>query len=115
MDKSKKKKKNSFFRGVIVLFEDEDGQEEKETKVKRSSYRKAFSGEPRTFEEAAVMQHQDLERAMIDLATMFASLGLRQNTEALRLFNDELNLARSFQQKQGSKARFRNVLFTPST
>jgi hypothetical protein len=116
IDKRKKKKKKSFYRNVVVQLEDEDGDaEEKETYVKISSYRKQFSGSARTFEEAAVMQHSDIERAMIDLAEMFAQCAVRDNQEALRLFNDELNLAREFQQKLGNKARFRSVVYAPQT
>jgi hypothetical protein len=107
IDKGKKKQKKSFFQNVIVRLEDE----EKATYVKISSYRRQFSGAARTYEEAAMMQHSDIERAMIDLAEMFAQCAVRNNTEALRLFNDELNSAREFQQKLGNKARYRSVTF----
>jgi hypothetical protein len=114
IDRSKKKKKNSCFRSVIVGLdnEDDDFEEEKATRVKISSFRKQVSGDPRTFEEAAVMQHKDIEKAMIDLATMFAQCAVQDTNEVLRLFNTELALALEFQKKLGSKARYRGVAFS---
>jgi hypothetical protein len=74
-----------------------------------SSYRPRFDANPRTYEEAALMQHSDIEKAMIDLAEKLAQLGLVDNTESIRLFSNELNFARDYQAKLGSKARYRNV------
>jgi hypothetical protein len=118
IDKGKKSKKKGFYQNVIVALDaDENGMDEsklKATYVKISSLRKPFPSEPRTFEEAAVMQHQDLEKAMIDLADMFAKLGGSVNhNEVMRLFAAELNTAQELQCKLGSKARFRYVNFTP--
>jgi hypothetical protein len=110
IDKNKKKKKNSFYRDVIVMLDDDSG-EEKNTRVKISSYRKKAFADPRTFAEACVIQHPDIERTMIELAVMFAQCGIYQNDETLLLFDAELTLAWKLQQKLGSKARYRQVKF----
>lgn len=104
-------KKKSLRVYVIVLL-DEDTNDKKATQVKMSSFRDLTTAAPRSFEEAAIIQHSDMEKAMMDLAEMFAQCGIRDNREALRLFNDELSLARNYQASLGGKARYRNVVFT---
>lgn len=115
IDNGKKKKKGSCYRNVIVAFQefdDDSNIEEFETYVKESSYRKRWSRDARTFEEAAIMQHSDMEKAMIELAEMFASIGwTNTNHNALLLFDAELTRAKNNIQKLGSKARFRAVDF----
>lgn len=114
IDNSKKTKKKSFFQSVIVELDpdDEDDDEDrmellKATKVKLSSFRDQFSSEASSFEEAILMQHRDIEKAMIELAELFAKCGNVNNNQVFRLLNDELDIAKKLQQKLGSKAKYR--------
>ncbi|KAL3903644.1 MAG: hypothetical protein SGARI_005282, partial [Bacillariaceae sp.] len=68
-DKSKRKKKGSRYRPVIIKLE----EKEKKTSVLKTSFRSLFHI-PSTLEEAALQQHPDLELAMINLAGMFAQI-----------------------------------------
>jgi hypothetical protein len=118
IDKSKRSKKKGYQHVIVELDADPDDEnlmgepELKATYVKITSLRKQFSSEPRTFEEAALRQHKDIEKAMIDLADMFAKLGGNvNNNEVMRLFTAELNTAQELQHKLGSKARYRYVNF----
>jgi hypothetical protein len=117
IDKSKKTKKGSFFRHVIVQLEhddDDDGHisvEELATRVKLSSFRKKWAAQPTSFVEAIYMQHPDIERAMIELAEMFAQTSMADTDEVLLVFESELEIAKKYQIKQGSKARYRFVDF----
>lgn len=123
IDKSKKKKKDSFFRNVIVHLEPDDDDDDDEgnhrslgeelsTRVKLSSYRKLWpAAAPRSFAEAAIMQHPDIERAMIELAEMFAQCCIQQTDPALNLLCVEIDLARKNLIKQGRKGRYRAVNF----
>ena len=72
--------------------------------MKANSICTPFPKAAKTFEQAALMQHEDMEKAMIDLAYMFAQIGVTDNRETLRLFNIKLSCARDFQHKLGSKA-----------
>lgn len=110
MDGSKKMKKNSVYQHVIVVL-DEDHKEQKATRVKKNSFRKEFSSPPRNYVEAAMMQHPDIEKDMIDLAEKFAQLYMRDNVDFLRIIDHELSHARAFQSRLGSKARYRHVVF----
>ena len=112
IDMSHKKKPKSCYVYVIVCLDEEgnEGRREKATRVKANSIRTPFKA-AKTFEQAALMQHEDMEKTMIDLAYMFAQIGVTDNRETLRLFDMELSRAREFQHKLGSKARYRNVLF----
>ena len=105
-DLSVKPKKGSEKRAVIV---DKDG-EEIATDVNKSSIRKPHAA-PRTFEEALLQQHKDVETAMVKLAEMFAKCGISNNNNVLTLFSLELTRARDYQMKLGAKARWRHVDF----
>ena len=108
INKSKKtKKKKSSRRFVIVLLDDGT---EKQTWVKKNSYRKRHS-DPASYEEAALQQHSDMELTMIKLAEMFAEIGTSNFQEVVRLFYIELEIAYKNQKELGNKARFRNVEF----
>jgi hypothetical protein len=111
----KKKKKGSLYRSVIVDWQDDDDDdntEEFQTKVRESSIRNAWTDNPQTLEEAAIMQHPDIEKAMIELAEKFASIGCNvKNENVMSLLNDELKLAKHSLKKLGNKARFRYVAF----
>ena len=113
IDTSHKKKPKNCYVYVIVCLDEEgnEGRREKATRVKANSIRTPFPKAAKTFEQAALMQHEDMEKIMIDLAYMFAQTGLADNRETLRLFDMELSCARDFQHKLGSKAQFRSVLF----
>lgn len=114
IDKDKKKKKGSAYRNVIVDYKAKDGDDEDgiyQTRVKESSYRKLWT-QPKTFEEAALQQHPDIEKAMITLAEMFAQCGSDlSNDGVLQLFHEELTRAKAHIKGLGSKARYRYVLF----
>jgi hypothetical protein len=105
-DSSRKKKKGSRYRPVIIQLEGSEHM----TSVHRASYRSPFQA-PRSFEEAALQQHSDLELAMIRVADMFAELGVTDNRIAVNIFDKELKRAREDQLKLGSKARYRKVDF----
>ncbi len=119
------KKNSSFYQNVIVELDDDPDDETgmgepvlKATYVKISSFRERFSSQPRSFEEAALMQNKDIEKAMINLGDMFAKLGGDVNShEVARLFTAELATVQGIQSNLGSKARYRYVNFTrkPST
>lgn len=113
LNTKKKSNKNSFYRSVIVKLEDEDGEEErvKATRVKRNSIRDLWPTTITTYEEAALQQNPDIERAMIELAEMFAQCGVTSNNGFLRLFDKELTRARTFQNKLGHKGRYRYIFF----
>lgn len=97
----------SFYQNVIVA---DDGNGEKFTRVKKSSFRSHFQ-DPISYEEAALQQHFDMEQTMIKLAQMFVECGIKDNSEATELFAAELNTAAILQLQQGSKARWRDVTF----
>jgi len=105
IDASRKKTKSTF-RHVIV---EDDGDGEKFTRVKKTSYREPFKL-PTSYEEAAMQQHPDIEKTMILLAEMLASCGIgTHNAEVHQLLEDEIQKANTNLEKAGSKARFRNV------
>ena len=101
-----KPKKGNQKRAVIV---DKDG-EEIATLVNKSSIRKPHDP-PRTFEEALLQQHKDVETTMVKLAEMFAKCGISNNKNVLTIFSQELTKARENQIKLGSSARWRHVDF----
>ena len=113
IDTSHKKKPKSCFVYVIVCLDKEgdEGRREKATWVKAYLICTPFPKVAKIFEQAALMQHKDMEKAMIDLAYMFAQIGLVDNMETVRLFDIKLSCARVFQHKLGSKAWYCNVLF----
>jgi hypothetical protein len=100
INKSRKNKKSSY-RHVIVALEGE----EKATRVKKSSLRKKFKA-PRTYEEACLQQHSDIELAMIQLAEMFSQCHFQDNNNVLQLLNDELVVACDIQSRLGSKGHY---------
>lgn len=114
----KKKKKNSVYQGVIVEWlavDSDDDDDDYVTRVKEDSIRPRWTeDDPKTFESAVLMQHPDIEKAMIALAEMFAQCGHGNNNETLRMFGDELTRAKKHHTRLGNKARFRIVRFPPA-
>lgn len=94
---------------AYVIVADDEG-DELVTRIKRTSFRMVEKAT--TYEAAALQQHPDMEKAMIDLARMFAECHIQGNDGALQLFNAELDIARENQRKLGHKARFRLVQWT---
>ena len=105
-DTSRKHKKGNRKRPVIVLLHGE----EIATDVYKSSIRRPH-GPPRSFEEAALQQHSDVETAMVKLAAMIAQFGLSDNVKMINIFDAELKLAREEQVRLKNKARYRHVVF----
>jgi hypothetical protein len=103
-NKAKKKAKGSSMIPVIVQLE--GGL--KATKVKVSSFRKRFIL-PTCKEEAAVQQNPDLELAMINLATMWAQMGVTDISNIVKLLSTEIHEAQKQQKKLKGKARYRFV------
>jgi hypothetical protein len=102
-NKAKKRAKGSMIPVIVQL---ERGL--KPTMVKLSSFRKAFT-EPTSKEEAAVQQNPDLELAMINLATMWAQMGLTDISNIVKLLATEINEAQKHQKNLKGKARYRYV------
>ena len=94
IDKAFKKKKRSPHVDVIV---DMDGSLVQKY-VKKTSIRDAFA-RPKSYEEAALQQHNDIETAMIKLAEKFAECGIEDQQEAANLFMMELKHACKLQAK----------------
>ena len=107
INKSKKKTKEDKQRYVIVLM---SNGEEKETKAGKYNYRKLHE-EPRTYEEAALQQHFQIEKTMVKLAQMFAECAIHDTKGATKLFEKELRRAMKEIHSKGPDARFRNVEF----
>ena len=103
-NKAKKRAKGSSMIPVIVQLENEL----KATKVKLSSFRKPFT-EPTCKEEAALQQNPDLELAMINLATMWAQMGVTDISNIAKLVATEINEAQKHQRNLKGKARYRLV------
>lgn len=107
INKAKKKTKGDEQRYVIV--EMGDGTE-LATKASKYSIRKPHE-EPRTYEEAALQQHFDIEKTMVKLASMFAECAVYDSKGAAKVFDKEVRRAIKEIRGKGPKARFRNVEF----
>ncbi len=107
INKAQKKTKGDVKRHVIVL---KDNGEEKATQTNKFSFRKPHVA-PKTYEEAAIQQHFDMEKQMIKLAAMFAECAIVDSKGATKIFDKEVRRAIKELNSQGSKARYRNVEF----
>ena len=103
-NKAKNRAKGSSLIPVIVQLE----RGPKATKVKLLSFRKPFT-EPTCKEEAAVQQNPDLELAMINLATMWAQMGVTDISKIVKLVATKINEAQKHQKNLKGKARYRYV------
>ena len=117
IDKSKKKTKAS--RNVIVDMgtgpDDADSDDESQnnsnqqkycvaTRVMRDSIRSKFDA-PKSYEEAALQQHFDIEEAMINLAEKFAECKASNIDAISSLFSKELKRAKKSLMKKGKGYR----------
>lgn len=112
LNKSRKKKKGSPFRSVIVHVEDDEDDLgfDKYTRVKDNSYRPSHKA-PASFEEAALQQHPDLELTMIRFAEMLAECGITDPGQIGHLFAIEFARAVKYQHSLKSKARYRSTIY----
>ena len=97
--------KNGY--GYVIVKKTSDN-EEKCTRVKKSSVRK-IPGAPSSYEEAMLLQHPDIQRQLCQLATMLASCDINDDTEIVRLLKVELRTAQSYQAELGHRARWRQI------
>ena len=108
LDTSKKKLKG--WANVIVAADDDEEEEEVEARIAGNAYRPEWQGEPATYEEAALRQHEDLEQTMIKLAEMWVSTG-SSSEGVCAVFRRELDIAHAYLLSLGSRGRYRNVEF----
>jgi hypothetical protein len=103
-NKSKKKSKM-----IWVVVKDEDYDEEIHTKVWRTSIRE-MQKVPTTWAQAAVQQHQEIEDAVIEVARLFASCSIADETSVIELIGKEIRRAQTENRKQ-TKQTVRVVQF----
>jgi hypothetical protein len=105
-NKSKRKSKT-----IWVVVDDEDYQEEIHTKVWRSSIR-ARQIAPKTWAEAAVQQHPEIEDAVIEVARLFASCLIADEKSVIELIGNEIRQAQT-EKSAMTKQTVRVVQFNP--
>jgi hypothetical protein len=92
LDKANKSKRKSKMIWVIV--NDEDYGEEIHTRVWRSLIRERQKV-PTTWAQAAVQQHPEIEDAVIQVARLFASCSIADETSVIELIGNESKRAQT--------------------
>jgi hypothetical protein len=92
LDTANKSKRRSKMIWVVV--NDEDYDEEVHAHVWRTSIREPHKV-PVTWAEAAVQQHPEIEAAVIEMARLFASCSMADETSVMELIGEEITRAQT--------------------
>jgi hypothetical protein len=102
LDKANKSKKKSKMVHVIIVDDDEECDEEVHTKVWRSSFCERHKA-PTTWAQAAVQQHPEIEKAVIEAAKLFASCIIADEKSVMDYFAFEIERAQKENADQAKK------------